>query len=53
MIVLAPGIVTRPFDAAPYIIAYGRAALLLGLLIGFILRLIALAVLRIQPAAAV
>ena len=34
LFVLAPGIVTRPAEAPPYLLVYGGGALLLGLLVG-------------------
>ena len=46
LVVLAPGILTRPLEAPPYVIVYGGAALILGLLVGLILRATALMVLR-------
>ncbi len=46
LLYLAPGIVTRPGDAPPYVIAYGGAALLLGLLMGLLLRTTAILCLR-------
>jgi hypothetical protein len=49
LLVLAPGIVTRPMDAPPYVIAYGGFALLVGLVLGLILRTAALLVLRFHP----
>ena len=45
--VLARGIVTRPTEAAPYVIAYGGFALVVGLVIGLLLRMTALLVLRL------
>lgn len=51
--VLAPGIVTRPLEAPPYVIVYGGAALLFGLLAGLILRFTALLTLRRFAAMAV
>lgn len=42
LIVLAPGIATRPTQAPPYVIVYGGAALILGLLVGLLLRTTAL-----------
>jgi len=53
LVVLAPGIVTRPLEAPPYVIAYGGAALFLGLLTGLALRLTALLVLRLYGSAPV
>ena len=53
LLVLAPGIVTRPMEAPPYVITYGGAALLLGLSLGLLLRTTALLVLKVcGPAAA-
>lgn len=46
--VLAPGIVRRPAEAAPYVLFYGSAALIMGLLVGLMLRTTALVVLRLQ-----
>lgn len=46
LLVLSPGILTRPREAPPYVIAYGGAAMILGLLVGLILRATALIVLR-------
>jgi hypothetical protein len=46
LVVLAPGIVTRPAEAPPFVIAYGGAALVLGLVVGLILRLVALSIMR-------
>ncbi len=46
LLVLLPGIVTRPREAAPYIIVYGGAALVVGLAVGVLLRMTALAILR-------
>lgn len=40
------GLVERPLEAPPYVIVYGGAALLLGAVVGFILRAVALAVLK-------
>jgi hypothetical protein len=44
---LAPGIVTRPAEAPPYVMVYGGASLLLGLLMGLVLRGTAILVLRL------
>jgi len=49
LVVLARGIVTRPAEAPPYVIFYGGVALVLGLVIGFILRATALTILRLRP----
>ena len=49
LFILAPGIVTRPMDAPPYLIAYGGFALLVGLVLGLVLRTAALIVLRLHP----
>jgi hypothetical protein len=46
---LAPGIVTRPMDAPPYVIAYGGAALVLGLVAGLLLRTTGVLVLKFYP----
>ncbi len=46
LLYLAPGIVTRPMEAPPYVIVYGGAALILGLLVGLFLRAAAVLVLR-------
>jgi uncharacterized membrane protein YhaH (DUF805 family) len=46
LLYLAPGIVTRPAEAPPYVIAYGGAAWLLGVLMGLFLRTTAILVLR-------
>lgn len=43
---LARGILTRPTEALPYVIAYGGIALIIGLLVGLLLRAVALFVLR-------
>ena len=48
LLYLAPGILTRPSEAPPYVIAYGGAALLLGVLVGLLLRTIALLVLKLR-----
>lgn len=52
LLYLAPGIVTRPTDAPPYVIAYGGAALLLGVLVGLFLRTTAILVLKLRRSAA-
>jgi hypothetical protein len=49
LLVLAPGIVLRPLDAKPYVVVYGGAATVIGLAIGFVLRLVALGVLALAP----
>ena len=49
LMILAPGIVTRPMDAPPYLIAYGGFAVLVGLVLGLVLRTAALIVLRLHP----
>jgi hypothetical protein len=46
MIVLLPGIVTRPTEALPYIIVYGGGATILGLVCGSFLWLSAMVTLR-------
>jgi hypothetical protein len=51
LLLLLPGIVTRPREAAPYIIVYGGAALVVGLAVGVLLRVTALAILKLtEPA---
>ena len=49
LVILAPGIVTRPMDAPPYLIGYGGFAVLVGLVLGLVLRTAALIVLRLHP----
>lgn len=49
---LAPGIVTRPREAPPYVIFYGGAAMVLGAIVGLILRATAMMVLRLSRSAA-
>ena len=49
---LAPGIVTRPTEAPPYVIVYGGAALILGLMVGLFLRMTAILVLKFHKSAA-
>ena len=44
---LVQGILTRPTEAPPYVIAYGGAALVLGLLVGLVLRTTAVVVLKL------
>jgi hypothetical protein len=51
LVYLARGILTRPAEAPPYVIAYGGAALLLGVLVGLFLRATAILVLRLHKAA--
>jgi hypothetical protein len=48
LLYLGPGIVTRPADAPPYVIAYGGAALVLGVLLGLFLRSTAILVLKLS-----
>ena len=48
LLFLARGIVTRPAEAPPYVIVYGGAALLLGVLAGLILRTTAILVLELR-----
>jgi hypothetical protein len=48
LIILGPHVARRPFDAPPYIAAYGGFALLVGLVLGLILRTSAIVVLRYQ-----
>ena len=52
IVILAPGIVTRPLEAPPYLIAYGGAALVVGLLVGLFLRMSAILVLKLLKSAA-
>jgi len=47
VLVLAHGIVTRARDAPPYVLFYGGVALLLGLILGLVLRTAAVTVLHI------
>jgi hypothetical protein len=49
VVVLLPGIVTRPTQAPPYVLVYGALAALIGLGVGVILWLTATAVLRLYP----
>jgi hypothetical protein len=51
LLYLAPGIVTRPAEAPPYVIAYGGAALLLGVVVGLFLRTTAILVLKLRKSA--
>jgi hypothetical protein len=46
LLYLAPGIVTRPMEAPGFVLVYGGAALIVGLVVGLILRATAVAVLR-------
>jgi uncharacterized membrane protein YhaH (DUF805 family) len=48
LLYFAPGIVTRPAEAPPYVIVYGGAALLLGVLVGLFLRTTAILVLELR-----
>jgi hypothetical protein len=48
LVVLTPGIVTRPTEAGPYVFVYGGGALILGLAIGTFLRMTAIIVLKLQ-----
>ena len=52
LLYLAPGIVTRPAEAPQYVIAYGGAALLLGVVVGLLLRTTAILVLKLFKSAA-
>ena len=53
LLYLAPGIVMRPAEAPPYVMAYGGGALLVGVVVGLFLRTTAILVLKFrQPAAA-
>ena len=47
VVVLLPGIVTRPVDAPPYVVGVWRLAAILGLLVGLVLRFTALVALWI------
>jgi hypothetical protein len=47
-LILLPASLRRPLDAPPYVIAYGGAALMLGFVIAFFLRVTALIVLRLS-----
>ena len=49
---LAPGIVTRPREAPPYVIFYGGVAMVFGAIVGLVLRAIAIIVLRYSRSAA-
>jgi hypothetical protein len=46
LLVLSPGIVTRPMEAPPYVIVYGGFGLIIGLGLGLLLRTTAIVVLR-------
>ena len=46
LLVLGRGIITRPLEAPPYVIVYGGAAIVLGLIVGVILRFTALVTLK-------
>jgi hypothetical protein len=48
LILLSPYVANRPFDAPPYIAAYGGFALVLGLSLGLVLWASAMIVLRLQ-----
>jgi len=48
LIILRGGIVTRPAEAPPYVVAYGGLALIVGLAIGVVLRLTGILVLKLQ-----
>jgi len=52
LVYLARGIVTRPAEAPPYVIVYGGAALLVGVVVGVILRMTAILVLKVRKSAA-
>ena len=52
LLYLAPGIVMRPDEAPPYVIAYGGGALLLGVVVGVFLRTTAILVLTFRKSAA-
>jgi hypothetical protein len=49
---LAPGIVTRPQEAPPYVIFYGSAAAILGAIVGVVLLVSAKIVMRFSKSAA-
>jgi hypothetical protein len=51
LLYLAPGIVTRPAEAPPYVLAYGGTALVLGVLVGLFLRATAIVVLKLFKSA--
>jgi hypothetical protein len=44
--VLWPGLVSRPLDAPPYLLVYGGGALVVGLVVGLVLRMTAIGTLR-------
>jgi hypothetical protein len=48
LLYLSPGIVTRPMEAPPYVIVYGGGALIVGVVVGLVLRASALLVLKLQ-----
>jgi hypothetical protein len=48
LLYLARGIVTRPLEAATYVVAYGGTAAILGAIVGLILFCVARMVLRLQ-----
>jgi hypothetical protein len=52
LLYLAPGIVTRPDEAPAYVIAYGGGALLLGVVLGVVLRTAAVLVLKLGKSSA-
>ena len=52
LLYLAPGIVTRPAEAPPYVIAYGGGALMSGLVVGVFLRTMAVLVLTFRKSRA-
>jgi hypothetical protein len=52
LLYLAPGIVTRPAEAPPYVIAYGGGALMSGLVVGVFLRTMAVLVLAFRKSRA-
>jgi uncharacterized membrane protein YhaH (DUF805 family) len=51
LLYLSPGIVMRPDEAPPYVIAYGGGALLLGVVVGVCLRTTAILVLKSRKSA--
>ena len=51
LLYLAPGIVMRPDEAPPYVMAYGGGALLLGVVVGLVLRTTAILVLTLRKSA--
>src|SRR5262245_15937024 len=52
VLVMLPGILTHPLQAPPYLIAYGTLTVLIGLVVGLILRVTALGVLKLWVARA-